>query len=59
LALQVVFHRLAVNEARTAEAWCANSSVEVAERLRAAVLDAARRIAEQVAVHPVATSRLR
>lgn len=59
MALQVVFHRLAAKEARAAEAWYANRSSEVAERFRAAVLDAAQRIADEVGTHPVGKSRFR
>jgi plasmid stabilization system protein ParE len=57
LALQVVFHRLAAKEARAAEAWYAERSSGVAQRLRAAVLDAAQRIADNVGSHPVGTTR--
>ena len=59
MALQVVFHRLAAKEARAAEAWYANRSLEVAERFRAAVLDAAQQIADDVGIHPVGKSRFR
>ena len=59
MALQVAFHRLAATEARAAEAWYASRSVEVAERFRAAVLDAAQRIADDVGTHPVGESRFR
>jgi hypothetical protein len=59
LAFQVVFHRLAAKEARAAEAWYAERSFEVAERFRNAVLDAAQRIADDVAAHPVGKSRFR
>lgn len=59
MADQVVFHRLAVKEAQAAAAWYADRSAEVAERFRAAVLDAAQRIADDVGTHPVGTSRFR
>ena len=59
MLLQVAFHRLAAKEARAAEAWYAQRSSEVAERFRAAVLDAAQRIADNVGTHPVDNSRFR
>jgi hypothetical protein len=59
LSIQVVFHRLAVKEARAAEAWYRSRSAEVADRFRAAVLDAAERIAANVGTHPVDASRFR
>jgi toxin ParE1/3/4 len=59
LARQVVFHRLAAKEAQAAEAWYASRSSEVAERFRAAVLDAAQRIADDAGTHPVGASRFR
>jgi hypothetical protein len=59
LPIQVVFHRLAVKEARAAEAWYRSRSSEVADRFRAAVLDAVGRIAGNVGTHPVGVSRFR
>jgi plasmid stabilization system protein ParE len=59
LALQVVFHRLAAKEARAAAAWYASHSPEVAERFRAAVLDAAQRVADGVGTHPVGATKFR
>lgn len=57
MAVQVVFHRLAAKEARAAEAWYDSRNSEVAERFRAAVLDAAQRIADDLGTHPVGASR--
>ena len=59
MAVQVVFHRLAAKEALAAEAWYDSRSAEVAERFRAAVLDAAQRIADDLGTHPVGASRFR
>ncbi len=59
MARQVVFHRLAAKEARAAAGWYASRSSEVAERFRAAVLDAAQRIADDVGTHPVGATKFR
>ena len=59
MPIRVVFHRLAAKEARAAEAWYASRSSEVAQRFRLAVLDAAQRVADQVAVHPIGTTKFR
>lgn len=59
MALQVVFHRLAVQEARSASDWYARHSPEVAERFRYAVLDTVDRIANDIGTHPVSNSRFR
>jgi toxin ParE1/3/4 len=54
-----MFHRLAAQEVRAAEAWYAARSSEVAERFRAAVLNAAQRILDNAGTHPVGASRFR
>jgi plasmid stabilization system protein ParE len=59
LGRQVVFHPLAAKEARSAAAWYAERSVELAERFRAAVLDATQRIVDQVSVHQIETTEFR
>ncbi len=55
----MVFHRLAVKETRAAEAWHRSHSPEVADRFRAAVLDAAQRIADDMGTHPVGATKFR
>jgi plasmid stabilization system protein ParE len=53
LASQVVFHRLAFQEALAAEAWYANRSAEVAERFRDAVGRALQQVVDDVGTHAI------
>ena len=55
----VIFHRLAANEARAAEAWYAKRSLEVAARFRESVAAAVSRIAHGAVSHAVGTTRFR
>jgi toxin ParE1/3/4 len=52
-ALQVVFHRLAAREYRSARDWYAERSAEVSQRFRLAVDVAVKRIAAQYEALPV------
>jgi len=57
--VEVVFHRLAANEARDVDSWYACRSEEVAIRFRAAVIAASAKIASGIDTHPIAATKFR
>ncbi len=59
MSLEVVFHRLAAQEARGAEAWYARRSPEVATRFRDAIFAAIERIANDQRWHSIPATRFR
>lgn len=56
MSVPVIFHRLAVQEARKAAGWYGRRSAILASRFRTAVSDAAQKISEDESVHRIADS---